>query len=328
MKLKIAGQEIELWIIRGALVLTVGVCTLGFFDAYTVHLLILTLIFSILAFGQDVVFGLAGQLLLCEAAFFGIAGYGSALIELRLHLPVLSACLLAALATTACGFLIGMIASRTSGHYLALVTLSVNVIFHEIALNWVSLTNGALGLGNIPRLSVLRVGSLEVNPENDRIYLAICAAVVLGLVEALYRLRRSRLGMLLMAVREDELAAGALGINSAQVKTVAVTLAAVFASVAGPLYAHYQRLISPEDFTVFQSVSILLMVILGGSGSIGGPLLGALVVILLPEYLRAVENFRWVGFGAALVLCTVFFPSGIQGAVMSMGRAVAWSKKP
>ena len=121
---------------------------------------------------------------------------------------------------------------------------------------------------------------------------------------------------------------GSLGIRTSNIKVAATTIAAVLAGIAGPLYAHYQQLITPEDFSVFQSVSLLLMVIVGGSGSLSGPLLGATVVILLPEYLRAVQGFRWVAFGLMLIVFTIFLPGDIRGGLIQLGRKVVPTVQP
>jgi len=317
-----ATQLYEVWLLRCILLLLPVAAASGLFDEYTSRLIIVTLIFSLLAAGLNVAFGDAGQLLLCQAAFFGIASYSSALLMQRANFSFWIALPVAAIITALFGSFIGWISSRTSGHYLAMFTMSISIIFHQVALNWVSLTNGASGLSNIPRPTPLSIGPIEVNFEDNRSYLGLCALIVLGAIEALRMLRNSRTGMLFLAIREDELAAKSLGISPSRVKVLAITSAALLAGLAGPLYAHSQRLIAPEDFTVFQSVMILLMVILGGSSSLVGPFIGAALLIFLPEYLRAVADYRWVTFGVILIICMIYLPDGIRGGIVKVKRVI------
>lgn len=319
MKLRVPGES---WLLRGILLSLIVAGGSGLFDQYTMHLVTITLLFTILALGQDIAFGDAGLLLLCQGAFFGLSAYGSALLVERVHLSFWMAFPAVILGTGAMGALVGWMTSRTAGHYLAMFTLSISIIFQQLVLNWTSLTGGASGLTHIPRPRELSFAGLQLNFENNRTYLVLCAVVLLLVVESIRILRKSSLGRVFLAVREDEVAARSLGVRASQVKVAAITIGTILAGVAGPLYAHYQRLISPEDFSVFQSVSVLLMVVLGGSGSLIGPLLGATLVILLPEYLRAVQDFRWVVFGSVLILCMIFLPTGIRGGMIKLGRKV------
>jgi len=317
----------ELWLVRGAFLFLLAGGAVGYFDEYMIHLLIIGLIFTLLAIGQNIAFGYTGQLLLCQGAFFGIAAYSSALLVERLGMSVWVAFPMATLGTAAFGTFVGLVASRTSGHYFAMFTMSISIIFHQLILNWDSLTHGALGLRDIPRPGNLSLFSLQLAFDNKQTFLFLCALIACVSTESINIFRGSRAGRMLMAVREDETAAKSLGVKTTQVKVIAMTLAATFAGIAGPLYAHYRQLISPEDFTVFQSVLILLMIIMGGSGSIAGPLIGAMVVTLLPEYLRPVADYRWLVFGTALILCVTFLPRGISGGLQTVAqRALKWKK--
>lgn len=312
----------ESWLLRGTLLSVIIAGSSGLFDQYTMHLVTITLLFAILALGQDIAFGDAGLLLLCQGAFFGLAAYGSALLVERVHLSFWMSFPVVVIGTGAAGALVGWVTARTAGHYLAMFTLSITVIFQQLALNWTSLTGGASGFTHISRPQALSFAGSQLSFENNRIYLVLTSVVLLLAFELIRLLRQSSLGRLFLAVREDEVAARSLGIRSSRIKVAAVTIAAFLAGIAGPLYAHYQRLISPDDFSVFQSVSILLMVVLGGSRSLVGPLLGAILVILLPEYLRIVQDFRWVLFGSVLILCMIYLPGGIRGGIIKLGRKV------
>src|ERR1039458_6301130 len=261
------GLKTELWCIRCTALLVIAASAFGMLDEYTLRLATVSAIFVLLAFGQDVACGCAGQLLLCQAAFFGFSAYASVLLVQRVDLPVWAAFMVAVLATVVFGAVIGRIASRTSGHYAAMVTISVSVIFQQVVLNWSFVTNGAAGLGNIRRLHLALSHHLFWSLDQNSTYLGFCTLVVAAAAEFLYLLHHSRLGALFLAIREDERAAESLGIRADKVKTAAFGLAALFAGLAGPLYAGNQRIISPEDFGLFQSILILLMVILGGKGT-------------------------------------------------------------
>jgi branched-chain amino acid transport system permease protein len=317
----------ELWLVRVVFLFLLVGGVVRYFDEYMIHLLVIGLIFTLLAIGQNIAFGYTGQLLLCQGAFFGIAAYSSALLVERLGVSVWVAFPVAILVTAAFGACVGLVASRTSGHYFAMFTMSISIIFHQLVLNWDSLTHGALGLRDIPRPNNLSLFSLQLAFDSKQTFLVLCALIAWVSSEGINIFRSSRAGRMLLAIREDEIAARSLGIKTTQVKVIAMTLAAALAGVSGPLYAHYRQLISPEDFTVFQSVLILLMVIIGGSGSILGPLLGAMVVTLLPEYLRPVADYRWIVFGATLIIFITFLPSGIKGGIQTVAlRVLKWKQ--
>lgn len=291
-------------------------------DEYTLHLLILCCLFGMLALAQDVVFGRAGLLLLCVGAFFGIGAYASALMALRAGAPFWLCLLVAVFLTSICSFSIGVIARRVIGHYLAIVTLAFSVIVHQLMLNWVSLTNGALGLNNIPRPAKLNLDFLgSVDFADNRTYFIACVLALALTVEAVRQLLSKGTGAEWLAIREDELAAKSIGIDVRRSKVTAIITAGAIAGAAGSLYAHYHGLVAPEDLTFFQSINPLIMVIVGGSGTLAGPILGAALLTLLPEYLRALADYRWVLFGSALMLCMILFPKGLWGVV-----TLLWSR--
>src|SRR5437763_4852454 len=304
-------DRIELWGFRIAMMVLVVAALTGVFDEYAMHLLFVALILTLLSNGLNIAFGNSGQLLLCQAAFFGFAAYTSSLLVIRLGFTLWLAVPIAFVATVALGLLIGWVASRTAGHYFAMFTLSVSIVFHQIVLNWESITQGALGLRSIPPFEGFSVFGIALSFEKKLAYLLSCVLVVWVSTELIGVLRNSRLGRQFVAIREDEVAAASLGIKTARLKILAVVFSAAAAGIAGPLYAHYRQLISPTDFSVFQSVIVLLIVIVGGSNSISGPLIGAFVVTLLPELLRTAADLRWVAFGAALIVCALFLPGGI-----------------
>lgn len=290
-------------------------------DEYTIHLLILCSLFGILALAQDVVFGRSGQLLICVGAFFAIGAYTSALLALRIGAPyplcILSATLLASLA----GYGIGLAATRVSGHYLAILSIAFSVIVHQVLLNWDSMTNGALGLNNIPRPPTF----LSIDFSSRSTFLIICIFALLLTTAIIHLLSITRLGAGFAAIREDELAAQSVGIPTRKVKVSAIVISSAIAGVAGSLYAHYQGLIAPEDFALSQSINPLMMVILGGANTIVGPILGAILVVLLPEYLRVLEDYRWVIFGICIILFSSVLPRGLWGLTQSIYARVRYA---
>jgi branched-chain amino acid transport system permease protein len=308
-------DQSESWAFRIAMLLLAVTGLLGVMNDYALHLIIVALILAILCNGLNVAFGSTGQLLLCQAAFFGFGAYVSSLLVMRAHFSVWLAWPVAWAATVVLGLLTGLIASRTVGHYFAMFTMSLAIVFHQIVINWESVTQGALGLRGIRHLETLSALGLEISFERKSSYFVLCVLLVWLSTELVGVLRRTRIGRQLAAIREDEVAAASLGIRTSRLKVLAVALSAAAAGVAGPLYAHYRELISPSDFSVFQSVVALLIVIIGGSNTISGPLIGAFVVTFLPELLRPVADFRWVLFGGALIVCALFFPGGISGAI-------------
>jgi branched-chain amino acid transport system permease protein len=283
-------------------------------NEYTIHLLTLCSIFGMLAIAQDVAFGRSGQLLICIGAFFAVGAYTSALLALKIGAPfslcILSATLLASLA----GYGIGLAATRVSGHYLAILSIAFSVIVHQVLLNWDSLTNGALGLNNIPRPSSF----LSIDFSSKSTFFIICVLVLLSIASTIHLLSHTRLGTGFSAIREDELAAQSVGISTRKVKVSAIVISSAIAGIAGSLYAHYQGLIAPEDFALSQSINPLMMVILGGANTIVGPMLGAVLVVLLPEYLRVLADYRLVIFGICIILFTTVLPRGLWGLIQSI----------
>jgi branched-chain amino acid transport system permease protein len=280
-------------------------------DPYTLHLLILCSLFSMVALAQDVAFGRSGQLLICAGAFFAIGAYTSAIIALRIGAPFGTCLLAATLSASLAGYGIGWAATRVSGHYLAILSIAFSVIVHQVLLNWSSLTNGAQGLNNIPRPASF----VFLDFSSKSTFFVVCIFALLTTIAAIHLISATRLGAGFAAIREDELAAQSLGISIRRVKISAIVISGAISGAAGSLYAHYQGLIAPEDFTFSQSVNSLMMVIIGGANTIVGPILGAILMTLLPEYLRAMAEYRWVIFGICIIVFTAILPSGIWGLV-------------
>lgn len=281
------------------------------------------LIYAVLALGLNFTVGWTGQVSLGHAGFWGIGAYTTAILTAK-HAgwsawPVL---VLGALLAGLTGVLLGLPTLRLKGHYLALATIGFGEVVQLVFNNWRPVTGGADGISGIPPLSIL---GFAFDTEL-RAYYLLLAAVVLLTVAAL-RLRRSTFGRAFMAVRDNELAADVAGVPTTRVKTLAFGLGAVYAGLAGSLYAHLLRYISPDIFGFEQSLLVLSMLVVGGIGSLAGALVGALVGVALPEALRIFGVYYMAVYALVVVFAIVFMPTGIVGVLASgrlRGRSPGW----
>ncbi|MBI5102439.1 MAG: branched-chain amino acid ABC transporter permease [Nitrospirae bacterium] len=275
---------------------------------YITDVAILSGIYIILALGLNVVVGFTGLLNLGFVAFYAIGAYCYALLNTKAGIGFWSAMPLSVVLTTAAGFLLAVPALRLKGDYLALVTLGFGEIVRLVLNNWDTFTNGPNGISGIapPFLAGTPIGRLSWF-----YYLVLIFVIINAFV--MKRVRSSKTGRAWMAIREDEIAASAMGINTLMYKLYACAFGAFWAGLAGTLFAAKMRFVSPESFTFMESVFILCMVIIGGIGSIGGVVVGALVLVFLPEVLREVQMYRMLALGCGLVFLMVFRPQGLFG---------------
>lgn len=273
-----------------------------------VRLITLTAIWGILALGLNVIVGFAGLLVLGFSAFYGIGAYTAAWLALHLSWPWWMTVPAAAVVTAACGWVSAAPAIRLKGDYLAIVTLGFGEIMLLVMKNWESVTNGPRGLPSIPHATI---GHMDY-----RLFVYFGSlALVGGVAWMLSQLHRSRIGRALIAIREDEVAASAMGISIVRLKFTAFTLGTGLAGLAGAWYAHWDGFIAPELFTFIQSVWVLCMVVLGGLGSVMGSLAGAVLLTLIPEVFRDLlsgfEDYRVLVVGLALIFMMMFRPQGL-----------------
>jgi branched-chain amino acid transport system permease protein len=274
---------------------------------YVVHILSLAMIFAIAALALQLLLGFAGLLSIGQAAFLGIGAYTSAIVTTTYKAPF-------ELGFVAAGLVAGVASltlvpiTRLRGVYLAVATLGFTIIVHLVLLNEEWLTGGSFGMLSIPWPSL---GPWSLKGETPT-YL-LCLAVLVATFVVLHRLVPSRFGRALQAIMLDEDAARASGINVTYYKSQAFVVAAVITGFAGSLFAHHSQYLNPNDFTFWKSIEILLMVAVGGIGSFAGAVTGAFVVTLLPEYLRAVDEYRMVIFGAMLVAFMGLGHRGLAG---------------
>lgn len=278
------------------------------FVTNTYYLRILTIggIAILPVLGLNLLTGITGQLSICQAGFYGIGAYTSVLLVMKLHLSFWLSLPLATLFTGVIGFGLGIPSLRFKGHYLVIVTIGFTVIIYEIFLNWVSVTRGPMGIVGIPPPNPIL--GLTFVSQKDYYYLCL-VFVVLG-IWVMRKIYYSKLGLGFLAIREDETAAEIMGINIIKYKLVAFTLSALYAGFGGALFAHYLRTVTPDLFTLFESVNYLLMVVLGGMGSIPGVIFGAFFVTIISEYLRFLMAYRLVAYGFLLIVIIIFLPLG------------------
>jgi branched-chain amino acid transport system permease protein len=274
-------------------------------DAYVLRIVNLAAILAIAALGLQLIVGYTGQFSFGHAAFFGVGAYASALLVLKLKLPFVVALPFAAIAAAIAGVLVAPVL-RLSGHYLAIATLAVGEMVFVLMINWKGLTNGAYGIYGIP---LPDFGPLKI--DTDQKYFILSSLTLALIYFIALRLVHSRFGRALIAVRENELAATASGINPLRQKAAAFIYGSASAGAAGALYAHYISYINPELFGFTTSVQMVVMVVVGGLGSMPGAIIGALVVTLLPEFLRAFADYRLVIYGGLIIAFMRFLPGGL-----------------
>ena len=313
---------------RVALLVTVVVIAVlpqVFTDSYWRTNLIVCALNVMLAIGLDFVLGYAGQLNLGQSAFYGIGAYVSTLLVTRLGVPFWIAFAGAVAFAGLAGVVLSLFAMRLRGHYLAIASLGFAVITYQILMNWISVTQGPLGIYAIPPPPALALPGLPVigfrNLAN-LFYLVAGFALISYLL--LDRLIRSPIGEALTAIREDEVSAASLGINAALWKVFAFGVGSAVAGAAGGFYGSFVGTLVPEAFFITESFTILAMVVVGGMGTLLGPVAGAILLTLLPELLRGIGDLRLVVYGVALTLVVLFMPGGIAQATRLMLARLGW----
>jgi branched-chain amino acid transport system permease protein len=283
------------------------------FSMYQTNIMITGLIYVMLGLGLNIVVGLAGLLDLGYVAFYAVGAYSYALLNYHFGLSFWMALPIGAGMGAFFGILLGFPVLRLRGDYLAIVTLGFGEIIRLILENWNEFSFGPSGIANIPRPSLF---GIQLSLQNATIYLYyLMILLVLFTIFVVERLQNSRIGRAWIALREDEVACEAMGIDRRKTKLTAFALGATWAGMAGVIFAAKTTFINPASFTIWESIIILCIVVLGGMGSIIGVILGAFVLILLPEYLRVFSEYRMLVFGALLVLMMVFRPGGIVSDV-------------
>jgi len=285
-------------------------------NAYYISILTFIAINSLIAIGLCLLMGYAGQISLGHAAFYGLGAYTSAILTTKLAWSPWLSLPVAIMLTCLIAYLIGRPTLHLKGHYLAMATLGFGVIVHIVMKEWLSLTGGNSGLTSIPALSI---AGIPLDSERKIFCLASLIMVAVLLFSA--NLAASRAGRALQSVHSSEVAASTSGVNIARYKLKVFVLSAGFAAIAGFLYSHYVKFISPQPFDFKFSIELVLMVVLGGVGSVWGGLLGAGIVTILGEALRKFGHYDIIVFGTILMIVIIFFPQGIAGELSRLYRA-------
>lgn len=275
---------------------------------YILSIAIMCGVYVVLSLSMNLITGYLGIVVLGQAAFFGIGAYAAAILATTFHTDFLINLTAAATICAAAGLLIGMPVLRLKGNYLSIVTLGFCEITRIIELNWVSVTKGPFGIRGIPAPSILGFGIKGVVKSY---YLIVVLCLFSCFI--ISRIMNSRVGRCISAIKGDELAAQAMGINIFKYKMMCFALSAAIAGLAGAFYAQYISFIDSTTFTSDQSFQILGMTILGGLGNIWGSVLGAISMTVLPELLRGVAEYRQIIYGLILAFMVIVRPTGILG---------------
>ncbi len=282
-------------------------------SAYSLVLLNMALMFSVVVLGLNFVYGFGGIFSLAQAAFWGIGAYTSALLTTDAHMSFPVGLLGAVLVTSLFGVILGVPTLKLRSHYLTMATLAFGEAVRLVLMNTERLTHGANGIRGIPPAAF---GPLVFDTPERFYYLNL--AVVLAAILFTVRFRRSRLGRALEATRDDELAAAATGVDVTYCRVLAFVLSAFLAGVAGSLWAAFSSYISPETFDLFSTIRFVAMLLIGGAGTALGPLVGTVLLTFLPEWLRFLEAYYMAIYGLSIVLMLVFAPKGVVGLVGSL----------
>jgi branched-chain amino acid transport system permease protein len=306
-----AGSRLALTLYIAVAFLAIAAALAVPLSAYSLNLLMQASTYAIAVLGLTIVLGYSGQINLAQAAFFGLGAYSVALGTTTFALPFWVALAIGVAIAAAAGAVLGLTSLRLGGHYLAMVTISFQTILTLVMTNWVAFTRGPDGVPNIKRPGLLAESGS---------YLGLCIAALFVVAWFVWRLKKTKLGRAMQAVRDNELAANVVGVDAYATKVAAFTLSALLGGFGGGLFAGGFSYVSPDQFSFAESVVFLTMVLLGGTASPAGAILGTGLLILLPEWLRFLKVIYLAVYGAAVILIMVFMPEGILGYANTLWR--------
>jgi len=282
---------------------------------YILHIIVMIFIYGILALSLNLLIGYGGLISVCHAAFYGIGAYTTTLLMMNFNMNFFLALIVGVLLTSAMSLFIAYPSLRLKGDYFFLASLGFQIIIFAILYNWVNLTKGPYGIPGIPRPHVFGLAL-----ESEFFFFLFCGVIFFLIFLISKVLYNSPFGRVLKAIREDEIAAEALGKDVPAIKIWAFAISAGIAAIAGAMYAVYVSYIDPTSFTLDESIFILSIVLIGGSGNLKGPLIGVVFMIVLPEILRFLRipdtvapNVRQIIYGLALIILMKYRVQGILG---------------
>ena len=291
------------------LLAVIGVCAAVVVDThYFTTLLLNCCLYGVLALSLNLISGYMGITSLGHAAFYGIGAYTAAILSTRFGVNFLLTFVAAFIVTGIVAFLLGLPTLKATGRHLAIITLGFCEIVRIVEFNWMSLTRGPMGISGIPSFSLF---GIKLNTPLLKLLIALTLLALVYYVST--AIINSRLGRAMVAIRDNEIAAEAMGINIFRYKLLIFTLSAALAGIAGAFYAHHITFVDPKAFSFDQSILILSMVILGGMGSASGCILGAIILSIVPELLRGFYDFRLIVYGLVIVLMMILKPNGMLG---------------
>ena len=294
---------------------------------YYLHIAVLSLLHILLALGLNLIAGYAGQLSLAHAAFFGIGAYTTALLTLNQHWSFWLAAPIGAVVAGLVAVAIGLPTLRLKGPYFVISSMGFGEIVRLIFLNWQSVTRGPNGLPGIPAPDPINLGFVKLTFESRMESYYLILFVLFGVLILYYNLVNSRIGRALRAIRNDYIAAQVMGIHIAFYRILAFAGGAALAGLTGALYSGYIRFISPDTFTSGESINILIMMVIGGMGTIVGPIIGAVAITYLLETMRVFAEYRLVIYGLLMFVVILYMPQGVAGMLESLWHRVTAGKK-
>lgn len=294
----------------------------------TMTMLTMVIVYSIIALGFNILLGYAGQISLGHAAFMGLGAYVSANLTGQYELSFLSSLVLSGLIPMFIGLFLGLVALRLEGHYLAIATLGFGVAVQQVFKEWINFTNGFSGIS----AKYPEILGFSFRERED--FFALAVVIFLILILFAYNLLRSKTGRALIAMRDSEHAAQAMGVSLFKYKLIAFALSAFYAGIAGSLYVHLIRYTEPTQWGIELSLNLLAMVVIGGLASIPGSIIGAAFIVLVPElikeveFLQGIKNVSFIFTGLAMILVIMFFPHGLARIGAQIKVSLFNQKKP
>lgn len=282
-------------------------------DQYFLHIAIMVLFYVVLATSLNLIVGYVGEFSLGHTAFLGMGAYTAALLSTKLGWPIWATVPVAGVIAAITGLIIGGITLRLQGPFFVIVTLSFAEVLRLVADNWIAFTNGPMGIAGVPQPAVLEQASTLFAKQY---YYYIAWALVAIALYLSYRFVYSNAGRAAVAVRENRYVAQSIGIRPLTYAMLALVLGAFLTGMAGGFYAHYISFVGPEMFRFAFMISMIIMVLVGGKGTLLGPILGAVLVTFLEEYLREAKELRLSIFGLAVMAVVLFMPRGLMGFLL------------
>lgn len=304
------------WILTALLFLVIPLFFTG--QPFMMTIFSLVLIYTITTLGLNIVIGYAGQISIGHAAFMAIGAYTSTLLTMNFHLPFLLSFLIAGSVSGLFGFLLGIPALRLKGFYLAIATMAFGVVVEQLLKSW-EFAGGNIGIRNITPPKLL---GAQLSSDTAKYYLTAVIALLLYIISA--NILKSRTGRAFKAIRESEFAAQSMGINISRYKLIAFVVSAVYAGIAGSLYAHTIGYISPTDFGLGNSINLLAIIVIGGLASLSGSFIGSVIMVAMPFMFSRTQLPMSIIFGVLLVLVVLFFPRGLAYALQIFNVKFLW----